>query len=351
MSVQVDLIVAGGGPSGLATALNAAQRGLSVVVVEPKPGVIDKACGEGLMPAAVRALAALDVHPETSFPFTGIRYRNRGESADGVFAGGPGLGVRRTVLHAALREAAERAGVKRVQSKVSDIVQTDSTVTAAGHTGRYLIAADGLSSGIRANLGLNLPSKRPSRLGLRRHYTMPPWSDRVEVFWSDRAEAYVTPVADDLIGVAILFDGDPIPAGKGAEAKYNTLLAKFPELMERLTAEACTVVRGAGPFERRVRTRRAGRVLLVGDAAGYLDPITGEGIRMGLATAELAIQHIVRGDVHRYDLAWRRETRAYWWMTSGLLWARDRPVLRRQMVPFLRRTPWLFTRIVGVLGG
>ncbi len=351
MAVQVDVIVAGGGPSGLAAALNAAQKGLSVVVVEPKPGVIDKACGEGLMPAAVRALSALDVHPETSFPFAGICYRNNGQCADGAFAGEPGLGVRRTVLHTALREAAERAGVQRVEGKVKDIAQTDSSVTAAGHTGRYLIAADGLSSGIRAGLDLNLPSKRANRLGLRRHYTMAPWSDRVEVFWSDRAEAYVTPVADDLIGVAVLFDGDPIPPGKGAEAKYNTLLSEFPELMERLTGEASTVVRGAGPFERRVRTRQAGRVLLVGDAAGYLDPITGEGIRMGLATAELAIEHIVRGDIHNYDRAWRRETRAYWWMTGGLLWARDRPVLRRQMVPLLRRMPWLFTRIVGVLGG
>ncbi|MFT6820112.1 MAG: flavin-dependent dehydrogenase [Myxococcota bacterium] len=351
MSTQVDVIVAGGGPSGLAAALHAAQNGLSVVVIEPKPGVIDKACGEGLMPAAVRALEALDVHPETSFPFAGICYRDNGQSADGAFAGGPGLGVRRTVLHTALREAAERAGVQRVEGRVTDIVQTESTVTAAGHTGRYLIAADGLSSGIRAKLGLNLPSKRPNRLGLRRHYTMAPWSDRVEVFWSERAEAYVTPVADDLIGVAVLFDGDPIPPGKGAEAKYNTLLAEFPDLLERLTGKASTVVRGAGPFERRVRTRQVGRVLLVGDAAGYLDPITGEGIRMGLATAELAVQHIVRGDIQHYDRAWRRETRAYWWMTGGLLWARDRPLLRRQMVPLLRRMPWLFSRIVGVLGG
>ena len=60
---MIDVLVVGAGPAGLATAISCAQAGLSVTVAEPRTGPIDKACGEGLMPAAVARLAALGVHP------------------------------------------------------------------------------------------------------------------------------------------------------------------------------------------------------------------------------------------------------------------------------------------------
>ena len=109
-----DLVVAGGGPVGLATALHAARAGMDVVVREPREGPIDKACGEGLMPGAVAELAALGVRP-AGRDLEGIRYLDGAAAGDGVtarFAAGPGRGVRRTVLHAALAAELARAGVE-----------------------------------------------------------------------------------------------------------------------------------------------------------------------------------------------------------------------------------------------
>jgi flavin-dependent dehydrogenase len=67
-----DLLIVGGGPAGLATALHAARVGLDVTVWEQRPGVVDKACGEGLMPGAVAALQDLGVRPPGE-PLNGIR--------------------------------------------------------------------------------------------------------------------------------------------------------------------------------------------------------------------------------------------------------------------------------------
>ena len=111
--MTTDLIVAGGGPAGLATALYAVRAGLSVTVREPRSGVIDKACGEGLMPGALAALLDLGVDPP-GHPLTGIRYVAGERFADASFSGGPGRGVRRTTLHDALRHAVLAAGGRLV---------------------------------------------------------------------------------------------------------------------------------------------------------------------------------------------------------------------------------------------
>lgn len=88
---MIDLLVAGGGPAGLATAIHAARAGLDVVVAEPRPGPVDKACGEGLMPAAVHALADLGV-AVGGRPLRGIRYVDARYEAEAHFRAGPGRG-------------------------------------------------------------------------------------------------------------------------------------------------------------------------------------------------------------------------------------------------------------------
>lgn len=144
---MIDLLVAGGGPAGLATAIHGALAGMEVVVLEPRPTPIDKACGEGLMPGAVRGLRELGVSVP-GHAFHGIRYLDgvSGLHAEGRFRTGPGLGTRRTVLQAALAERAERLGVRVLARRVGEVRQDEERVGAAGLTARHLVAADGLHS-------------------------------------------------------------------------------------------------------------------------------------------------------------------------------------------------------------
>jgi flavin-dependent dehydrogenase len=413
----IDVLVAGGGPAGLATAIRCAQSGLSVTVVDPRAFPIDKACGEGLMPAAVRRLSDFGVSV-TGHPIRGIRYLDHARHADAPFRRGEGRGVRRTELHAALSTRASDLGVQLIRGFVNaDISQDEAGVTvtlrprggagararagAGTWTGteagaqadagagpgeqagageeiraRYLVAADGLHSPIRRFLGLDarVPAGSPvaiaradrpsspaadrdasgarsstaspdSRFGLRQHFRIAPWTDRVEVYWARPGEAYVTPVSDDMVGVAIL--GGSCAREGTADNGFGSRLAAFPALRERLCgATTVTRVLGAGPMRQRTPRRVAGRVLLVGDAAGYVDALTGEGIGAALAQAEVLARCLAASRPGDYERAWQRVTRKGWALTSGLLWSRNQPLLAPRIVPAAAQLPWLFAAIV-----
>jgi 2-polyprenyl-6-methoxyphenol hydroxylase-like FAD-dependent oxidoreductase len=163
-----DLVVVGGGPVGLAASLYAARSGLSVTVLEPRTGLVDKACGEGLMPGAVKALASLGVDAP-GFELQGIRYVSGARHAVADFSGGAGRGVRRTTLHHGLSEAVQSAGVEVVVGTATEVEQDGDWVRvgtrdAAGRRGamltsRHVLAADGLHSPLRRALGLERPTR------------------------------------------------------------------------------------------------------------------------------------------------------------------------------------------------
>ena len=180
-----------------------------------------------------------------------------------------------------------------------------------------------------------------ARYGQRRHYAIAPWTDRVEVHWARDAEAYVTPVADDLVGVAVL---------SSTRRSYDAHLAAFPALLERLAdAEAASDVRGAGPLRQSARRRTAGRVLLVGDAAGYVDALTGEGVALALGQAEAAVRAVRADRPGAYEAEWRRVTRRYRWLTAGLVAATTPRPLRTMIVPAARALPPVFGAAVNAL--
>ncbi|MEW1923078.1 FAD-dependent monooxygenase [Streptomyces sp. NPDC088360] len=338
---MIDVLVAGGGPAGLAAAIHAALAGLKTVVVEPRTGPVDKACGEGVMPGGVAALKALGVEV-TGRELRGIRYVDGSRAAEASFRDRGGLGIRRTTLHSALHQRALGLGVRMLRGKVGEVRQSAETVTAAGTTARWLIAADGLHSPVRRSLGLELPGRgRPHRrYGLRRHYRVEPWTDFVEVHWSRHGEAYVTPVGEDLVGVAVL---------SRTRRGFDEHLADFPALAAALRGPAATGVRGAGPLRQRVRCRVAGRVLLVGDAAGYLDAVTGEGIALGLATAGAAVHALATGRPEEYERAWTLLTRRHRLLTGALLAASRRPGTARLVVPAASWMPPMFSAAVRAL--
>ncbi|TWD83071.1 flavin-dependent dehydrogenase [Kribbella amoyensis] len=337
---MIDLLVAGGGPAGAATAIRAALAGLSVVVIEPRETPIDKACGEGIARSAVEYLGRLGVELEGR-PFRGIRYLDDRSCVDARFHAGPGLGVRRTVLHQALHDRLKALGVPVVRDRVSRVTQDAESVSAAGHTARYLAAADGLHSPIRRQLGLLGAPEGSRRRGLRQHFAIAPWTDLVEVYWSALGEAYVTPVADDVVGVAVL---------TSARGSFKSHLRAFPRLQRRLAeATPASAVMGAGPLRQVVRRRVAGRVMLVGDAAGYVDALTGEGIAVALRTSAELVRCVERDDAAEYEAAWRRVSWECRLLTASLLWARNRSLLAPRIVPAAVRLPRVYGAIVNRL--
>jgi flavin-dependent dehydrogenase len=342
---MTDLLVVGGGPVGLAAAIRAARAGLDVVVAEPRPAPIDKACGEGLMPAAWRAVRELLGERAEGLPghdIVGIRYLDwSGRTVQAPFRSGCGRGVRRTELHEALHGAALEAGVRVVATRVRQVHQDAGSVTAEGIRARYLLAADGLRSPVRAALGLDQPTREPVRFGLRQHFDLAPWTGHVEVHWGPDAEVYVTPVGGREVGIAVL------SARRGG---FDEHLQRFPELAARLrTAQPLDDVRGAGPLRQKASRRVRGHVLLVGDAAGYVDALTGEGIAVGLASARAAVECVVADRPRDYERAWHAATRRYRWITASLLWAAGRPGVRRAIVPAAQRMPGVFAAAVNQL--
>jgi flavin-dependent dehydrogenase len=333
MNAETQILVAGGGPVGLAAAIEARLAGLDVVVVEPRAGSIDKACGEGLMPGAVPALARLGVHPR-GFPLRGVDYRDERRNAAYRFVAGNGLGVRRTTLHDALHGRAEELGARFVQDRVGDVAQDAVGVTAAGFHADWLFAADGLHSGIARQLGLALPAPRARRrYGQRRHYRVEPWSDLIEVHWTRAGEIYVTPTADGMVGLSLL-------ARQGTQ--FDDALAAAPQLAARVRgAEPASDLRGAGPFRQRTRARTSGRTLLLGDASGYVDALTGEGIRIGLDQARAAVTAVQAGDTAAYEKEWERVTRDFRRLTGTVVRLATSP-LRPAIVPIARAAPGIF---------
>ncbi|MFC6066330.1 NAD(P)/FAD-dependent oxidoreductase [Streptomyces ochraceiscleroticus] len=349
---DTDVLVAGGGPAGLASAVYAARAGFSVLVCEPRTAPVDKACGEGIMPGGVRGLAELGVRP-VGMAFSGIEYADlAGRRVRTSFSAGPGLGVRRTELHTALVRAAKEAGAQWSPARVTHVAQDANGVTVAGVRARWLIAADGLHSPVRRHLGIPVRRGAPARFGLRRHWQLAPWTDAVEVTWGQHAEAYVTPVGPDQVGVAVLYRRPLTPSPYVPEAPdtYTALLRGFPELAERLAgAPAASAVRGAGPLRQCPQRRVQGRILLVGDAAGYEDALTGEGVSLAVAQARAAVDALLAGAPGGYEQRWRRLTRRYRLLTRGLVMATAVAPVRGLLLPCCAAAPGVFRRTVDQL--
>lgn len=340
MSGHTDVFVVGGGPAGLATAIALRGRGFQVTVADSGRPPIDKACGEGLMPDALNALARLGVSlsQEHSFPFRGIRFFGDDVSVDASFPQGSGRGVRRILLHQALIDRALETGVSLLWgTSVRGISDKGAILDDGIVRCRWIVGADGLRSRVREWMGVNRAGHEVLRFGFRRHYAVAPWADYVEIYWGSGCQIYVTPVGPRDICVAAI-SRDP-------HLRLDRALANFPDLTARLNGAApISSERGAVSASRRLRRVFRGNTILVGDASGSVDAITGEGLRLSFEHAFALAGALSSGDLSEYQAAHRRLWRRPAFMANLMLSLDRWPWLRRRALHALAAEPQIFAK-------
>ena len=369
MTEDVDALIIGGGPGGLAAGIVLARAGVQTLLCERASFPVDKACGEGVMPTGWSYLRRLGVAPfldeQNSMPIAGIRYISpSGRVAAAPFAEGPGRGIRRASLSAALWQVADGEPMLHIeqQTRAEPLRRIDGRVVVRVgrrpvHV-RLLIGADGRHSRVRRWAGLDGPTAKRQRWGVRRHFCRRPWNDSVDVHWSrEGVEAYVTPCGEEQVNVAFLWDKVRCRRVRGGDDLFPSLLAAFPRLEGRLHgASPRSTVRAAGPLEQTARRAVADHVLLLGDAAGYLDAITGEGISLALAAAvaleETVVPILRRGrsllaaDLADYERRHHALFRPYHRLTTLVLWLNRIPWLAEWAVRALEQEPATFQHLL-----
>ena len=334
--VKSDVLIIGGGPAGLAAAIAARLKGFTVTVADTARPPIDKACGEGLLPAAPAALAQLGVHitREHAFPFRGIRFLGDAATVEASFPSGLGWGIRRTKLHQLLSDRANEIGVRMLWGASPNLVQ--ETVSS-----RWIIGADGQNSRVRHLHGLDAASKEASRFGFRRHYQVAPWSDCVEVHWASGFQIYVTPVGSNEVGIALLT--------RDRRQRVGQALQALPQLQRRLAGAAySSVERGAVTMSRRFERVVHERTALIGDASGSVDAITGEGLSLSFRQAIALADALVSGDLEAYQVEHRRLARKPMLMADFMLLLDRSPGLRRLALHVMASRPAIFGSLLAL---
>lgn len=368
---MVDVLIAGGGIAGSGLAILLGRRGLTVELFERARFPREKPCGEGLMPAGVAVLQRLGLaNAVGGAPFYGVRYHFGDRTAEGRFPETPGMpvagrGQRRKHLDDVLfRAAAATPGVAAqtgalVEAPLSENGRvTGLIVNGEARRARLVVAADGVHSRIRHQLGLDIPPRR-KRLGIRAHFRLAPGqaqSSWVDVFVGRGYELYVTPLPEKELLVAALADSEVW--GGSTERAFHRWWRAESRLASRLEgAVQVSSLMGSAPLAGSARAGVAPGVILLGDAAGFLDPITGGGMTQALMSAELLAGYVGRrlGMQERwlweFDRERRRMLRDYQRLTQMVLWAADHPQLAKGLLSALKDSPRIFSHLVGVSGG
>src|SRR6266404_5413638 len=266
------VLVIGGGPAGLAAAIAARMKGFDVTVADGAKPAIDKACGEGLMPGTLRALRELGVtiRPGDGQVFRGIRFVDSANSVEANFLEASGLGMRRTMLHQKMVERAEECGVTLLwNTPVTGLSSEGAFLGEKIMKAKWIVGADGIHSRVRRWIGLDSNARLEKRFAQRRHFRVKPWTDCMEIHWSNRAQAYVTPLGNDETCVALI-SRDP-------RMRLADAWLEFPALAGYLRrAEPSSAERGAVTVSRELRYVYRGNVALTGDASGSVTPSRGK---------------------------------------------------------------------------
>ena len=354
---MTDVLIVGAGPAGSSLAIRLARQGRSVLLLDRAGFPREKVCGEGVMPAGVAALEELGIRLNGA-PFDGVSYHSGDRAVPGRFENSHGLGIRRWHLDATLfAQASAEPGVRVLTGRaVQQVLYQDDRVVGAISDGENFpahltVAADGANSVLRHALGWD--AARPSRrFALRQHFAVAREVPRfVHIFLRPHCEVYVTPLPGQEVSVALL-------AETGSRESLSETIAAIPALGGILKgARAITQVQGAAPLTVRATRRTRAGIVLLGDAAGNCDPITGGGVSQALLSARMFARYVAEEFppsaecLARFDVERERMLRDYRRLTSVVLALAKHPGLQPVTLAVLDRIPALFTHLLGVAGG
>jgi menaquinone-9 beta-reductase len=342
VSEDIGVLIVGGGPAGLAAAIAARAKGFDVTVADGAKPPIDKACGEGLLPGTIAGLRELGVaiRPGDGQVFRGVRFVDARTTAETNFSGADGFGVRRTVLHQKMVERAQDCGVSLLwNSPVAGLSDGGAILAGKVVRAKWIIGADGLHSRVRGWACLNAKGQREIRYAQRQHFRVKAWTDCMEIHWGKRAQAYVTPLGDDEICVALV-SRDP-------RMRLQDAWRKFPELAGYLRhARPSSTERGAVTVSRSFPRVYKGNVALIGDASGSVDAITGEGLCLSFQQAIALAGALASGKLENYQRAHRQLAKRPNTMSRLLLLLDRYPSVRKRVLQCLAAEPELFAGLL-----
>ena len=386
---DADVIIVGGGPAGASLAWHLATRGVRTVVLDrarfPRP----KPCAEYLSPEASRILeqmGALDAcESGECATLAGMIVRApSGDTLRGDFAGAHGfrgfrdrgLALRREILDSILLECARTAGAAVVERAQVAGLDSDSTGRVAGVRivgdggperslrAPLVVGADGLRSTVARRLGLARFARHPRRLALVTHFAgVAELADCGEMHVSPDGYLGIAPVGGGLANVALVVPTARAREFAGHPERYlERWIAAQRHLAPRFrSARRVSPVRATGPFAQRARRAWARGAALVGDAADFFDPFTGEGIYAALRGGALLAPFVERSlaaSSHRdadrllsgYERARRREFAGKWMLERFVALAVAQPPILNHIARVLSRRKAMADLLVGVAG-
>jgi geranylgeranyl reductase family protein len=372
--LDCDVLVVGAGPAGSAVAAGLARAGRDVLLVEARSHPRAKACAEYASPMIADELARLGVGGEAwqraALPLDGMRVILGGAAVDVRYRRGAvqrqAFGLRRTDFDAMLAHHAAACGARLVERTSFESIQwRDGHLTGVllGTNQdrrevrcRWVIGADGARSRVAQQLGVQRPA-RPRRLGLVAHYEgVPELTGSGEMHVGPGWYVGLAPIAGGElnVGMALPLRGAPSRAG-GIRARFEAAISGIPGVEARLrNSRRVSPIRGASPIGHRVADVAGPGWMLVGDAAGFIDPFTGEGIYRALRSARAAVDALTASGVADPAARYRAERRgafrakdALTWLVQGLLAA---PPLIGYVARRLEQRPEAALRLGSALG-